>query len=377
MTDSFDQQGAMRTANLTRTLGALMLCWAGAAAADSDDQRFPILPPVPLVSSTVPPNGDVNPYGLAFVPAQFRSNGGPLSTGDLLVSNFNNSSNAQGTGTTIVKVAPNGTTSLFFQGQVGLGLTTALGVLKKGFVLVGNVPTTDGTCPTVQPGSILVLNPDGVLVQTLSDPKMLNGPWYLTVHEHDEGERATVFVSNVLDGTVTRLELAVGSTSLKLQSSTQIASGYLHRCDPAALVVGPTGLAYDSKRDRLYVASTGDNKIFAIMNAGKIKQSNGMGTVIFQDQKHLHGPLALLLARTGHLIAAQGDAVNADVKQPSEVVEFTPAGKFIAQLSLDPAQGGAFGLALAADGDDVLRFAAVDDVTNSVSVWTLHVPDHD
>src|SRR5262245_14808892 len=175
MTD-FDQKAAMRSANLTRTLATLTLCWVGVAAADSDDTRFPILPPVPLASSTIPANGDLNPYGLAFVPAHFRSNGGALSTGDLLVSNFNNSSNAQGTGTTIVKVSPNGTTSLFFQGQTGLGLTTALGVLKKGFVLVGNVPTTDGTCPTVHPGSILVLDADGVLVQTLSDPKMLNGP---------------------------------------------------------------------------------------------------------------------------------------------------------------------------------------------------------
>jgi hypothetical protein len=290
-----------------------------------------------------------------------------------LVSNFNNSANSQGTGTTIVKVAPNGQTSLFFQGNTGLGLTTALGVLKKGFVLVGNVPTTDGTCPTVQPGSILVLDADGVLVQTLSDPQLLDGPWYLTIH--DEGEHATVFVSNVLNGTVTRLQLAVGSTSVTLEHSTQIASGYLHRCDPAALVVGPTGLAYDPRRDLLYVASTGDNKIFAIMNASKIKQSHGKGGVIFQDQAHLHGPLALVLAPTGHLLTANGDAVNPDPKQPSEVVEFTPGGKFIAELSLDPSPGGAFGLALTNEDDDVLRFAAVDDNANNVSVWTLHVPD--
>jgi hypothetical protein len=171
------------------------------------------------------------------------------------------------------------------------------------------------------------------------------------------------------------LQLAVGSTSVTVESSTQIASGYLHRCDPAALVVGPTGLTYDPRRDLLYVASTGDNKIFAIMNAGKIKQSHGKGGVIFQDQTHLHGPLALVLAPTGHLLAANGDAVNPDPKQPSEVVEFTPTGKFIAQLSLDPASGGAFGLALMTEGDDVLRFAAVDDNANDVSVWTLHVPD--
>ena len=82
--------------------------------------------------------------------------GGPLNRGDLLVSNFNDSSNAQGSGTTIVKVAPDGQLSTFFQGNTGLGLTLALGVLKRGFVLVGNVPTTDGTDKTVQQGSMVL-----------------------------------------------------------------------------------------------------------------------------------------------------------------------------------------------------------------------------
>src|SRR5580693_3752440 len=54
------------------------------------------------LSSTVPANGDVNPYGLARVP---RSSGN-LQEGHYLVSNFNASSNLQGTGTTIVDVSP-------------------------------------------------------------------------------------------------------------------------------------------------------------------------------------------------------------------------------------------------------------------------------
>ena len=90
----------------------------------------------PVTASTVPENGDVNPYGAAFVPAKFPS-GGAIHPGDLLVSNFNNSDGLQGTGTTIVRMAPDGTTSTFFQGDAGLGLTTALGTLKKGFVVVG------------------------------------------------------------------------------------------------------------------------------------------------------------------------------------------------------------------------------------------------
>src|ERR1700758_1011388 len=58
-------------------------------------------------ASTVPANGDVNPYGVAFVPPKFPS-GGTATTRNILVSNFNNSSNLQGTGTTIVDIPPGG-----------------------------------------------------------------------------------------------------------------------------------------------------------------------------------------------------------------------------------------------------------------------------
>jgi hypothetical protein len=57
---------------------------------------------------------------------------------------------------------------------------------------------------------------------------------------------------------------------------TQIASGYTHRCDSAAFVVGPTGLALDRDRDVLYVASTGDNEIFAIHHASEMHSDRGL-----------------------------------------------------------------------------------------------------
>jgi len=139
-----------------------------------------------------------------------------------LVSNFNNSANTQGTGSTVVKVTRKGKTSLFFSGTPGLGLTTALGVLRDGFVLVGSLPVPAGSCPPPVPGkgSILVVDRNGQLVQTLDDPKLLlNGPWDLTIH--DEGARAKVFVSNVLDGSVARLDLTIGSQGVTVQSATQ------------------------------------------------------------------------------------------------------------------------------------------------------------
>jgi hypothetical protein len=140
------------------------------------------------VESTIPTNGDVNPYGVAFVPNGFPA-GGLLNPGDLLVSNFNNNQNFQGTGTTIIKVAPNGQTSLFFQGTAPLGLSTGLAVLKAGFVLVANCPTTGGGAPMAQPGSLLVIDPNGHLINTIMSP-VIQGPWDFTVH--DEGHRVNI-----------------------------------------------------------------------------------------------------------------------------------------------------------------------------------------
>ncbi len=341
-----------------------------ATKGDNENAKA-ILPQLPTSSerivSTVPINGDVNPYGVAFVPDGF-ARGGALEPGDILVSNFNNSANLQGTGTTIVKVAPTGGVSVFFQGKAGLGLTTALGVLRRGFVLVGNLTTTDGTSNTVQQGSLLILNSAGAMVSSLSDASLLDGAWDLAIH--DDGSRPQVFVSNVLNGTVTRLDLSISGTAVTVSSSTRIASGYTHRFDPAALVIGPTGLAYDTDHDVLYVASTGDNKVFAIDHARAASKDVGMGRVVYTDNVHLHGPLGLALAPNGHLITANGDAVNTGGMQ-NELVEFTVGGRFVAQFQVDSgAAGGAFGLAFSRSGGE-FRFAAVDDVQNTLDVWTL------
>ncbi|WP_232451055.1 hypothetical protein [Burkholderia ubonensis] len=329
-----------------------------------------ILPPSSVIASTVPTNGDLNPYGIAFVPSGVPA-WSTLKPGDVVVSNFNNSSNLQGTGTTIVKLSPDNSPTVFFQGQ-NLGLTTALAVLRNGFVLVGNVPTTDGQ-HVVPPGSLLVINPQGSLVTQLVSAALLDGPWDMTVI--DRGQRVTAFVSNVLNGTVARIDLMFDNSGgvAMLQSSRIIASGYTFRTDPSALVVGPTGLAYDANNDILYVASTGDNAVFAIQNAASTNGNAGAGRLIYFDKKHLHGPLALALAPNGHLVTANGDAVNPDPQQPSEIVEFTVDGQFVAQMQVDIVPGAAFGLAFGLGSQRQPQFAAVNDNTNSATVWTLRL----
>jgi hypothetical protein len=326
------------------------------------------LPALPnQLVSTVPANGDVNPYGAAVVPVGFAA-GGSLRPGDMLVSNFNASNNLQGTGSTIVNIAPNGSRSVFYQGPTGLGLATALGVLKRGFVIVGNVPATydsNGNVQSVGQGSLIILNRSGQQVADLTNPNLIDGPWGLAIN--DQGSTAQLFVTNVENGTVTRIDLKVPKSGNKIvvKDTVQIASGYTQQPNPAVFWLGPTGLAFNATKDILYVASTDDNTIFAIPDAAKTKGHTGTGSVVYQDPAHLRGPLGLALAPNGDLLTTNGDGVNPDPTQASELIEFTPSGQFVAQLSLDATQGAAFGLALNVS-KNVLKVATVNDVTNTL-----------
>jgi len=323
-----------------------------------------------ITESTIPANGDLNPYGVAFVPANFPS-GGSIVAGNVLVSNFNANSGLEGTGTTIVSISPTGQQTLFATSLL-IGLSTALGVFSRGFVIVGNVPVTyPGGVSTPGQGSLQIFDRNGNLVSTLNDAKLLDSPWDLTIN--DEGSTAQVFVSNLLSGTVTRLNFSVSASGVQLISKTEIGSGFGHQIIPAIVAVGPTGLAFDPFRDVLYVASTADNEIFGIGEASKRSSSAGTGFVVFADQTHLHGPLGLTLAANDNLITANGDGVNAGGTQ-NDLVEFTKEGRLVATYQLDGgALGAAFGIA-SSFSQGAIRFAAVDDDLNTLTVWTLRSP---
>ena len=158
---------------------------------------------VTTVASTVPANGDVNPYGIVNVPQTV----GSLVRGDTLVSNFNAKSNLQGTGTTIVQIAPDGQQSVFAQldGPLpgacpgGVGLTTALTVLQGGIVVVGSLPVTMGGMGKPEAGCLIVLDSHGTPLETFSGGD-INGPWDMTAFQVPGF--AVLFVTNVLNGTV-------------------------------------------------------------------------------------------------------------------------------------------------------------------------------
>jgi hypothetical protein len=207
----------------------------------------------------------------------------------------------------------------------------------------------------------------------------LDGPWGLALS--DDFDHAKVFVSNVLNGTVTRIDVSLpNSETVKVNGTTQIASGYKHRTDPAALVLGPAGLFYDGAADVLYVASEVDNAIFKIPHAASAGPSSRTGTLVFADS-HLRGPIALALAPNGHLLTSNSDAINPDPAHPSEIVEFTKTGQFVGEYNIHQNQGGAFGVATFVldegpgnPSNDIDLLAVVNDNANDVAVTAFVLP---
>jgi hypothetical protein len=157
-------------------LGAGRIAFPRAAIAGGFFNPF-----LPLQVSTIPANGDANPYGLAFVPYGFPSYAA-VKPGQLLVSNFNDTA-TQGLGTTIVSIDPSsGSTALFFQGTSPIGFTNALTIARAGLVFGGSLPTSSGT---PLPGPLLVLDRNGNLLTQLGSSDLVNGlgAWRSTIVE--------------------------------------------------------------------------------------------------------------------------------------------------------------------------------------------------
>jgi hypothetical protein len=333
-------------------------------------QTQPILPLAPPTASTVPGNGDLDPLGAAFAPAKLAA-GFVLQPHDLLISNFNNNQNLQGFGSTLVRMNTNGQISTFYQGR-GIGLTGALAIARAGVVFVGNMPTFDGTAATVQAGSILVLDGNGNLLGSIANSQ-INGPWGMALIDH--GTTGLLFVSNVLSGTIVRLDLSFPSFgTVVVTSQVVVGSGFNHRPDPAALVLGPAGMVFDPMTELLYIASSTDEAIYALKGVGSTKTSLGSGTLVYQDYVHLHGPTQMALAPNGDLLVANSDGSNVDPNQPSELVEFTTAGQFVTQFSVDPNNGGASGIVLDPIANQGLRVAAPNDNSETVTIYTKLLP---
>jgi hypothetical protein len=336
------------------------------------------------LASTVTDNGDLNPYAVVVAPVS----AGKIAKDDVLVDNFNNLSNLQGTGTTIVGYRPSTKQTYLFaklpqhlaQCPGGVGLSAAMTMLKTGWVIVGSTPSTDGTTATKGDGCLIVLDPDGKLVSVWSGPT-INDPWG-DMAVSDNGSTATLFISmagfdlpgpDVIDpktklpvvqhkSTVLRLALGIpdGKPPI-LVSQTVVGDGFAQRADRDNFLLGPTGLALGPDKT-LYVTDGVDNMISAIPDALDRTTSAGVGRLVTKDGL-LSWPLAMVYTPGGHLLACNG--------KDGRLVEIDPlSGKQIYAQWIDndqaqspPGNGDLFGIAMTPDG---LGFYYVEDDVNTL-----------
>lgn len=316
------------------------------------------------LGSMVPANGDQNPYAIVVAPVSV----GKVQKGDVLVTNFNDSKNLQGLGTTIMDYSP-ATKKVSVFAKIdrklagcpgGVGLTTAMTMLKSGWVIVGSLPSQDGTTATKGPGCLIVLNSHGAVSGTISGPN-INGPWG-NIATVDDGKHATLFVSNVGFGvgaptdnspvvkkaTVLRLSLDIppGKPPV-VTNQTVVADGFGEQADKSVFIIGPTGLALGKNGD-LFVSDALGNRIAAIPDALTRTSSDGTGTTVTSGG-FLQRPLALTMTPGGHLLTTNG--LN------GQVVEIDPTtGKQLAAQWIDadeaqqpPGSGDLFGITLTPD----------------------------
>jgi DNA-binding beta-propeller fold protein YncE len=336
------------------------------------------------LTSTVPENGDQNPYAIVVAPVS----AGKIQKNDLLVDNFNDISNLQGLGTTIVDYNPTTKQTTLFaklprhlpQCPGGVGLTTAMTMLTSGWVIVGSLPSNDGTTRTRGDGCLLVLDPNGQLVDTWVGPD-INGPWG-NMAVIDKGTSATLFISmagfdvpapQVRDpesgfpvtlhkATVLRMELDVPpGKPPAIRSKTVIGSGFSARADKSDFLIGPTGLAL-APDNTLYVSDALENRIVAIADATTRTTSAGTGREVTKGGLLLH-PLALIMLPNGHLLSC--NAWNGQVVETDPLAAKQIYAQWIDtnQAQSPPGNGDLFGIALRPDGK---AFYYVADDMNTV-----------
>jgi hypothetical protein len=246
-------------------------------------------------------------------------------------------------------------------------------------VVVGSLPTADGTSPTAQAGCLIVLDSMGNPVETFYG-SLVNGPWDMTAL--DGRHHAKLFFTNVLNGTVAaagavvnggtvvRADLEVSESAMPvLDSLTVIGSGFAEHTDPAALVIGPTGVGLSCAGDRddcddehgvLYVADTVNNRVTAIHDPLQRVSSAGTGQTLSAGGS-LNAPLGLVVTPGGEILTVNGG--------DGFITEISPGGHQVAKAQLDssgspPGAGALFGLVF----DPAHGVWYVDDATNTLNL---------
>jgi len=296
-----------------------------------------------------------NPYKVTVVPENMRR----LARGTVLVSNIGNDGT---TGTTIVKFHPFPSTGVQFNAATSALQGPADLSFDRDSLLVAN--SKGGN-------SVQVLNAEGALVTSITNP-LFNNPWGVTTgFSHSFSRVSTFFVGNKSDAKVLRVDVEEGShNAAPAVKVTQIAqltamAGGETKIDMRWVPILRVGEQF--LFDVLVVQDPAQNRIAAISNASTLNESTGMGTTIFQGTPlNLPGGIAINPFNNDILVVNLND---------NNLVEINPAKAGVVGVkAIDPlvvdAQGNnaaLFGVTATVDRNGNLLVFFTDDNTNTLN----------
>jgi hypothetical protein len=313
------------------------------------------------IGSTTPTTpGDVNPYGLDIA----KVSSGKIGAGDLVICDFNNPGNVQGTGTEIVALHPivGSSPTLVVKDNTLTGCN-AIATAPNGNIWAAAFKANDNP----------IFTPSGTLVSSLN-----NGPW-----NHPFGEtfappvnaqsNPAFYVSQAGDGSLVRVSILPGPTF----KFTIIATGFPINGGKPGSILSPSGLNYQRSGDILYVVDGTNNALYAIHNVSNVT-ANGIavnGTsfsgpfassaqVVFSGAP-LNGPISSALLFNGNI--ALGNTLDPDGK--NLIVEISPTGQLLDVKNVDTGVGGAlFGMVATGTSLSTTKLYFNDDNDNTVKV---------
>jgi hypothetical protein len=288
-------------------------------------------------SAVDPVTGDQNPYGLDIAP----TDSGLIHRGDLVVCDFNDSANVQGTGNAIIALAP----------QPG---SSPRPVITNAALLgcTENVQTRDDTIwvtAFVAP-DVAIVSPAGKLLTTLSGSPF-TAPFGITMARDDNGYGDPVFYeSDANTGAIVRIRAGRSGTHTDV-----IATGFSVNNGAPGTELGPGGLQYDPSHDRLYIVDGANNTLVELRHVSTIPSG---GITVGADGMTFSGPFkhrarlvlsgSPLNAPISSALLPNGDVAIGNTGNPNGenlMVEITPHGKVADVKNVDTGASGAiFGM---------------------------------
>jgi len=312
-----------------------------------------------VIGSTIDPvYGQLNPYGLDVA----KSTSGDFTKGDLAVCNFNDNTNTQGTGYTIVALhpTPGSTPALVTADPTNLVGCNALALGPDDTIYAAAFSSNDNP----------IYSSSGTLITNLTGSPF-NHPFGQIYAQPKKGG-AAVYESNAADGSIVRINLPSLTPEV-------IATGFPVNGGPPGSILGPSGLQYDRSHDRLFVVDGDNNSVTTISGVSgmhkKCLNVVARGTRfagncaskarVLYIGAPLNGPISSALLFNGTLVVGN----TLDPSGENLMIAINPGGHVQDVLNVDTGAAGAiFGMVATGSNAANTKLYFNDDNANNLQV---------